>query len=718
MGLADAAGASVAGRLGGGLLVRGATEGAIAGGAERAFSLLGTDDPVTLDIIASEIGSGVFWGGAIGTGAGGLGLAIGGLTKQARKATEGILDRAAAKASGNDGSLRSILDDFDKSRPTAATRRGYAKALSEEQASNRAAYQEEVARLKAASESAGELAAVKADPEAYELAFSRWKQDAVTAEKYLNKYDGFAKKMAVDRPELKAQADAYLEARKGMEPYRPVRKGKMEDIGNENPRADMTDARKAIGKKRGKTEYTLEPDERLRQIVDDPVALGAIKNAQDKAIDLLQAYKGGEAVVDDFAKLMQGDLRSIKAKMEQLAKPVNSEKLAQLDVEFAARAEQISKLRATDNVSDAKALVDLAEGKGLKASRDEINAFAKAEGLPDPAPGSSLETLVKERLYRKTIGAAKGAPDASEGLAGKVAGFLGNRAGAMLGGAVGHAIGGPAGMLAGAWAGDMVRGMATSKNMAKLLASKDTFIRRVADGVEKLGKGTAKASTKSAAAAVGQNPYGDSKAKDTSLASFKKRHEELTKLAASPEGARSRIYEQLAGVRAANPQLADALQERLERKLQFLIESLPKRPSVASPYAKDNWRPPDAEIAKWARKAVMAEDPVRAIELMSEGKLTKEDVDTLEAVWPAAYREMQSLVTKNLAELQATLPYKSRIQLSLMMKVPVDPSMEPQNVRARQAVFAQEEAKPQASPNMSKLGSPEPTPTQALQNRP
>lgn len=209
---------------------------------------------------------------------------------------------------------------------------------------------------------------------------------------------------------------------------------------------------------------------------------------------------------------------------------------------------------------------------------------------------------------------------------------------------------------------------------------------------------------------------------------YRKRSAELRSLTAlGPDGlpmmrreARARVAAQLAAFGAISPLLADRIETLTARKVEFLAGRLPRRPDLAAlPTGPDRWQPSDMQMRTWARYVAAVEDPGAIEERLADGSLTPEDAEVMREVYPERMEALKAEIVSRLPQLQRQLPYHRRLALSIFSGVPVDPAMNPQILRVLQSAFVDEPGSeggtmaPQAMPAFGSVRSQEkPTPAQ------
>jgi hypothetical protein len=186
--------------------------------------------------------------------------------------------------------------------------------------------------------------------------------------------------------------------------------------------------------------------------------------------------------------------------------------------------------------------------------------------------------------------------------------------------------------------------------------------------------------------------------------------------------ARAQVAQRLAPIALENPILADRLETLEARKREYLARAMPRRPDlVGIPIGPDTWQPSEFEMRSFAAKVAAAEDPHGVFERLADGTITPEDAEVLREVYPELLTDVTQQILQRLPELQATLPYKRRLALSILTGVPVDPAMQPQILARLQASFANEAntqagtQAPRAKPAFGSVKAHELTPAQRRQ---
>jgi hypothetical protein len=117
--------------------------------------------------------------------------------------------------------------------------------------------------------------------------------------------------------------------------------------------------------------------------------------------------------------------------------------------------------------------------------------------------------------------------------------------------------------------------------------------------------------------------------------------------------------------------------------------------------------PSEVEKARYNRALVLAEQPLMVLQHVKDGSVTQDDVRTISTIYPELYQGMkQDIMTKMIDHLHKghEIPYQTRLGLSLFLGVPMESSIDSQNILRNQALYAQPAQAPKAkfSPSSTK----------------
>lgn len=103
--------------------------------------------------------------------------------------------------------------------------------------------------------------------------------------------------------------------------------------------------------------------------------------------------------------------------------------------------------------------------------------------------------------------------------------------------------------------------------------------------------------------------------------------------------------------------------------------------------------PSKSEIARYRNALEIAENPLVVLERVKEGTLTLEDITDLQNLRPGLYERMQNQMLEKMADAVTagkSIPYKTKMSISLFMQSPVDVSLSPQYIQSTQSTMMQQ----------------------------
>lgn len=180
----------------------------------------------------------------------------------------------------------------------------------------------------------------------------------------------------------------------------------------------------------------------------------------------------------------------------------------------------------------------------------------------------------------------------------------------------------------------------------------------------------------------------------------------LQDMQADPEQTINKLAKSSAVLQDAAPQTAQILNERIANAVRFLGERMPRNSTdTTSIFTKRPYQPSDNELAKLERYMQVIEAPTTVFDDIERGTLTREHVEALKAVYPSIYHSIQTEVLQNVMESQDSMPYSRRLQLGLLLDIPTDESLMPQNILGLQESFMMQQTPPE--PRTSAITSSE-----------
>ena len=154
---------------------------------------------------------------------------------------------------------------------------------------------------------------------------------------------------------------------------------------------------------------------------------------------------------------------------------------------------------------------------------------------------------------------------------------------------------------------------------------------------------------------------------------FKKIKKDLDEVMSNDGVIMARLTE---AVPDGNEELQRSLMTTMMRQANFLHSKIPKNPSANLQIINnEEYVPAPTELSKFFRYNQIVNDPLKTLDHLKAGTLTPEHREALVSVYPELYKEMQEQILKGLAEGKPNMSLPQKIQLSIFMGKPVDPTM-------------------------------------------
>lgn len=266
----------------------------------------------------------------------------------------------------------------------------------------------------------------------------------------------------------------------------------------------------------------------------------------------------------------------------------------------------------------------------------------------------------------------------------------------LVGAIAGQAVGGPVGALAAGaltspsstvrvlGALDRLRGASddrVSSSVQGFFRRSTRAARRVTERARRAGRRVRRVGRRTAAAAAA-----------ITVTRFDSKVEQYGELA-DAETMTRRLGERTEELSSDAPRTQAAIQRTAVRGAQFVRARMPARSQAAHlvPGRLGRTRPSHAEIASFLRTVRAVEDPMTVLTEFEQGRLSRESIEAVRAVYPQIYARMVTEIQTTLAERAESgdpVPYRDRVQIGILLGVPTDPSLKPETIARLQAVFA------------------------------
>lgn len=432
----------------------------------------------------------------------------------------------------------------------------------------------------------------------------------------------------------------------------------------------------ASKKEAGKLVAAIKPT--FERLSKDTTTIGDLVRVRDKVLDIVNSQKnptaGVQGVAEKFYSIVEG-------KLDEVAKGVKS-------------ADPTHPLIAA--INDFKATSAVVKFKNAsEAAKQEVSYL--------------VEQAVQKGSGKLTT--------------------WGVVAGSSMGGPVGAVIGGAAGAAAGAVAGKSIT------NIGKILEEKGLSgalkALRMADKVNLPnatkgiidGNRATLLAVQASVKALKEEPekgnirYNEVLGKDAP-AKIEQHRKAFNETVNNPEEFSRKMSNAIGGLERHAPKTAQALIGKTIEATTFLQSKIPTPPAdIGALNIGKQWKPSASQVAKYSRYVAAVNDPLSVFKALDNNQLSREGVEVLRTLYPSIYIMAQTELITETEKIREEVPYKKRLQLSLLFDIPVDYFMRKDRLRQLGAVNKPEKTeKEQAKPTKLNI-EPASTTVGSLENK-
>ena len=171
--------------------------------------------------------------------------------------------------------------------------------------------------------------------------------------------------------------------------------------------------------------------------------------------------------------------------------------------------------------------------------------------------------------------------------------------------------------------------------------------------------------------------------KQTQLAGYKARSQEITELFNNPQQMVDRLNTRLVNITEAAPQYGQGLTTVATRAVNFLFDKMPKK-SNSGLLINQTHIPSSTEVAKFSRYLGAVEKPLSVLDSLNNSILTSEEIEAVSTVYPELMKHLQVNLMNKIAIKKPKLSYRDRLQISVFMQQPMDPTLDPNFINKMQ----------------------------------
>lgn len=164
----------------------------------------------------------------------------------------------------------------------------------------------------------------------------------------------------------------------------------------------------------------------------------------------------------------------------------------------------------------------------------------------------------------------------------------------------------------------------------------------------------------------------------------------LDSLAVSPDRLMNELSAATEDITEADAGVGAQLQSQSVRAIEYLRTHIPRNQSPSNPFEKSRFRPSSREVASFEKRLKAALDPYSVLDDLQKGKLARESVETLQAVYPYFHSRVSEELVSQASERKRELSFDERLRLSLLLGMPIEASARTENVTYYQSLYGQE----------------------------
>lgn len=176
---------------------------------------------------------------------------------------------------------------------------------------------------------------------------------------------------------------------------------------------------------------------------------------------------------------------------------------------------------------------------------------------------------------------------------------------------------------------------------------------------------------------------------------FKRISQELTELNTNPEKLIRHLAKNNLRVTDTAPETADQVNQTMVRAVSFLYDKLPKSASqkgmIQNLRKNKTFEPSTIDISKFERYLEGVDRPLSLLEDLESGRLSREKIEAVKNVYPNLYARIQDQAMEYITENADDISYPKRLQLGILLGVPADTSLIPENLQNLQETFIMEQ---------------------------
>lgn len=194
------------------------------------------------------------------------------------------------------------------------------------------------------------------------------------------------------------------------------------------------------------------------------------------------------------------------------------------------------------------------------------------------------------------------------------------------------------------------------------------------------------------------------------------RMREINAYVSTPGAIELDVRRELQGV--TDPDIVNAAAAARRSMMEYIQRVMPKVPDQGLLHSTP-WEPSPAEAMSFARRLDALGDPAGVYERLaqSQAMMSLEASEVLRDVYPKLFQQAQQRVLERAAEGNLKVPYRTRVQMAVLFKLPaLEPSLDPANFAITQSVYERKPSSPAYNPAAPGAAPPAPSAQPSIAN--
>jgi hypothetical protein len=186
------------------------------------------------------------------------------------------------------------------------------------------------------------------------------------------------------------------------------------------------------------------------------------------------------------------------------------------------------------------------------------------------------------------------------------------------------------------------------------------------------------------------------------------RMREIAAYVHAPNAIEIDVRRELRGV--TDPDLIAAAEKHRRFMIEYIMKHMPKMPEPGLLKTHD-WEPSAGQAMGLARRLDAMNDPAGVFERLAQERevVSLEASDTVRDVYPRLFQEALRRAVERAGEAEK-IPYRTRVQMTLLYKMPFEPALSPENFQITQSVYERKPPAPAAlGPDAAPAAPPVPS---------